>query len=204
MMKRPEVAWFAVLLLVLVAACGEDAKSDPPDAPTEDADTRDASGTDTQDTEDIGTEDVAPDTPPAGCGGDADCPEGARCISDGRCLIRWDRSCAIDADCRADETCQDLGGALGCKRNPQPIIACPGSAQCPATEDQTLLGGAAAVPISPTGFEQPLPEFDFKLSPDGPYITEPPGDHYTETNSVGPSHLPLLLDKFTHLLEALE
>ena len=36
------------------------------------------------------------------------------------------------------------------------------------------------------------PPYDFKLDPVQPWFEEAPGDHYEETNSVGPDMLPLL------------
>lgn len=94
-----------------------------------------------------------------GCASDADCFGEQRCISDGRCVGRWDRSCASAADCRPDEECRDLGGAMGCSFPEQPIFVCPSEDErCRDTASQ-LEAGAAAVAMTPEGFEQPLPEF---------------------------------------------
>jgi hypothetical protein len=47
------------------------------------------------------------------------------------------------------------------------------------------------------------PPYDFKLDEDGPYILEPPGDHYTETNSTGPGAWDQHQGVTLELLEAL-
>jgi hypothetical protein len=38
-----------------------------------------------------------------------------------------------------------------------------------------------------------VPTYDFKLNEASPYVDEAPGDHYEETNSIGPEALPLVL-----------
>jgi hypothetical protein len=37
-----------------------------------------------------------------------------------------------------------------------------------------------------------IPSFDYELHPDMPYLEEAEGDHYEETNSLGPSTWPFL------------
>jgi hypothetical protein len=39
-----------------------------------------------------------------------------------------------------------------------------------------------------------IPSYDYVLDPVTPYLVEADGDHYEETNSVGPSAVPILLD----------
>jgi hypothetical protein len=45
-----------------------------------------------------------------------------------------------------------------------------------------------------------IPEYDFKVDPISPYIDEPEGDHYEETNSLGPQTVPLLDQAIRQLL----
>lgn len=46
-----------------------------------------------------------------------------------------------------------------------------------------------------------IPEFDYELGPGVPYLTEAPGSHYEETNSIGQRGWPRLHDKLRQLLE---
>ena len=39
-----------------------------------------------------------------------------------------------------------------------------------------------------------VPPYDYVLAESAPYLSEAPGDHYEETNSLGPAAVPLLLD----------
>lgn len=45
-----------------------------------------------------------------------------------------------------------------------------------------------------------VPPYDFELDPVSPYISEPPGDHYDETNGTGPRALPTYEAVFDALL----
>jgi hypothetical protein len=45
-----------------------------------------------------------------------------------------------------------------------------------------------------------VPEFDYQLAMVGPYINQAPGDHYEETNSVGPNGWPTVRDQMQQLL----
>lgn len=45
-----------------------------------------------------------------------------------------------------------------------------------------------------------IPSYDYKLHPDVPYLSEADGHHYEETNSLGPSTVPLLLETAEALL----
>jgi hypothetical protein len=44
-----------------------------------------------------------------------------------------------------------------------------------------------------------IPEYNFELAPGKPYTEEAEGDHYEETNSLGP-HMAGLVDKYADLL----
>jgi len=61
-----------------------------------------------------------------------------------------------------------------------------------------LLGARFAIPLGlcqdETGYL--VPPYDFKLDANSPYITEAEGDHYEETNSIGPQAVPLMLKNF--------
>ena len=46
-----------------------------------------------------------------------------------------------------------------------------------------------------------LPNFDFKVDPDSPYISSPPGDHYEETNSLGPRCHDQVVEPLTELIQ---
>ncbi|MBL90730.1 MAG: hypothetical protein CMH56_02835 [Myxococcales bacterium] len=48
-----------------------------------------------------------------------------------------------------------------------------------------------------------VPPYDFILDESSPYIDEAEGDHYEETNSVGPKALPLVQDALNLCLEAM-
>ncbi|MBI1946749.1 MAG: hypothetical protein HYS27_13715 [Deltaproteobacteria bacterium] len=58
-----------------------------------------------------------------------------------------------------------------------------------------LLGARFALPLGlcqdETGYL--VEPYDFKLAAQGPYIEEPEGDHYEETNSIGPEAVPRML-----------
>ncbi|MCC7073963.1 MAG: hypothetical protein IT383_21825 [Deltaproteobacteria bacterium] len=59
-----------------------------------------------------------------------------------------------------------------------------------------LLGARFAIPLGlcqdETGYL--VEPYDFKLAEQGPYIDEAEGDHYEETNSIGPKAVPLMLE----------
>ena len=46
-----------------------------------------------------------------------------------------------------------------------------------------------------------VPPYDFELDPSAPYLSEAEGDHYEETNSMGPETAPLIIDAVTALLD---
>jgi hypothetical protein len=45
-----------------------------------------------------------------------------------------------------------------------------------------------------------VPAYDYRLHPTRPWFDEAPGDHYEETNSLGPSTTPALLGAYQTLL----
>lgn len=47
-----------------------------------------------------------------------------------------------------------------------------------------------------------IPPFDYELDPASPYFAEAPGDHYEETNSIGPSGWPVIEENIKALLAA--
>ncbi|MCC7112560.1 MAG: hypothetical protein IT382_24930 [Deltaproteobacteria bacterium] len=63
------------------------------------------------------------------------------------------------------------------------------------------LGARFALPLGlcqdETGYL--VEPYDFKLALQGPYIDEAEGDHYEETNSVGPQAVPLMMGALTDL-----
>ncbi|MBI4055792.1 MAG: hypothetical protein HY402_06675, partial [Elusimicrobia bacterium] len=49
-----------------------------------------------------------------------------------------------------------------------------------------------------------VPRYDFKINPDSPTLSpRPPGHHYEETNSIGPSATDLILEAAQNLLRAI-
>lgn len=46
-----------------------------------------------------------------------------------------------------------------------------------------------------------IPAYDYRLHPERPWFDEAPGDHYEETNSLGPSTTPALLEAYRTLLD---
>jgi hypothetical protein len=46
-----------------------------------------------------------------------------------------------------------------------------------------------------------VPTYDYVLHPTTPYLSEADGDHYEETNFIGPSAVPLILDVAATLSE---
>lgn len=47
-----------------------------------------------------------------------------------------------------------------------------------------------------------VPEFDYELAEGLPYIAEAPGEHYEETNSIGPDGWPRIRNRMVELIEA--
>jgi hypothetical protein len=45
-----------------------------------------------------------------------------------------------------------------------------------------------------------VPPFDFELHPTAPWVDEAEGDHYEETNSIGPTAVPTLMAGWDRLL----
>lgn len=46
-----------------------------------------------------------------------------------------------------------------------------------------------------------LPTWNWQVHPNRPYLEQAKGDHYEETNSLGPQTLPFLMDMYKHLLK---
>jgi hypothetical protein len=46
-----------------------------------------------------------------------------------------------------------------------------------------------------------MPAYDFELDADAPFIDEAPGDHYEETNSIGPNGWPTIRRTFGEILD---
>jgi hypothetical protein len=46
-----------------------------------------------------------------------------------------------------------------------------------------------------------IPPYNFQLHESTPYLQDADGDHYEETNSLGPETAPLIEDAVTRLLE---
>lgn len=65
-----------------------------------------------------------------------------------------------------------------------------------------LLGGDIPCVLGLAGDELGyfVPPYDYQLSAGNPYFDRAPGDHYEETNSLGPSVVPALLDAYKRLL----
>lgn len=73
----------------------------------------------------------------------------------------------------------------------------------PAPYLKDLLGGEirCVVGLANDEIGYIVPPYDYKLHATKPYFEEPDGDHYEETNSLGPSTTPTLLEAWKKLLE---
>ncbi|MFT3711405.1 MAG: neutral/alkaline non-lysosomal ceramidase N-terminal domain-containing protein [Archangium sp.] len=82
--------------------------------------------------------------------------------------------------------------------NPPDLSMAPGA---PYLQEQ--LGGDFNMVVGLSGDEVGylVPPYDYKLHPTKPFAEEADGDHYEETNSLGPSTVPTLLDAAKTLLE---
>ncbi len=47
-----------------------------------------------------------------------------------------------------------------------------------------------------------VPRYNFQLDPDAPYFAEAPGNHYEETNSIGPRADPEIVGTPRRLIQA--
>ncbi len=152
-------------------------------------------------------------------------PQGASCADTcgaagltceaGTCL----RRCEDESACGAGFACQ--GGA--CTFDPGLALASEAAWPCmvrPDNPNKPDVAAAIAQGHVPLKAQVPgsvpflvgmghdelgyiVPEYDFKVAEDGAYLVEADGDHYEETNSVGPEHLPTLRRTLTGLLSAL-
>ncbi|MFZ5444561.1 MAG: hypothetical protein ACOZQL_31500 [Myxococcota bacterium] len=68
---------------------------------------------------------------------------------------------------------------------------------------QEQLGGELSMIVGLAGDEVGylVPPYDFKLHPDKPWTEQADGDHYEETNSLGPLTVPTLFDAAKSLME---
>jgi hypothetical protein len=161
----------AILLCLVAAACSGDDEnngsnnSTTPDSGTsDDAGSADDSGTTTAD---MG----APDLGPPACEADPMCEDDERQIGC-ECVQKNDRACFTDADCRPDETCQEVEGDRICWWEAPPVRVCPGSEGCDAGGDGQLRVGAVSKIVTPDGFETPRPA---GLDDSGAYLNFGPG-----------------------------
>lgn len=86
--------------------------------------------------------------------------------------------------------------------NPNP----PDLSQAPAAPYLRELVGASYPMILGLAHDEMgylVPPYDFKLDEQAPYISQPEGDHYEETNSIGPQAVPKMLENLDILFKAL-
>ena len=160
---------------------------------------------------------------PSRCGETADCGEGFECLDRDVRPERTDKRCL--SPCESNETCAPgfvcLGEVGGCFYAREISTAMGLGERClisPTNPNPPALGEAPEGPylkermpgeiIFTLGLTHDelgylVPPYDFELDPDGPYIIEPPGDHYTETNSTGPMAFPVYLEEIEALLSAM-
>jgi hypothetical protein len=86
--------------------------------------------------------------------------------------------------------------------NPPDLTAAP---VAPYLRDIALAGRTGVEYVYALGltndfFGYLIPAFDYKLDPLSPYFAEAPGDHYEETNSIGPAGWPLIEENVKALL----
>ena len=103
-----------------------------------------------------------------------------------------------------------IGGYDGSHTGPLQVIVEPGNPNPPdlaaAPEGpylKDLMPGATKMIFGLANDEigYLVPPYNYVLSNSGPYFNEAPGDHYEETNSVGPTAVPRLLEIGANLLE---
>ena len=171
----------ASLLLLSLAACGDDDKKATTDTGT--TDTSGSADTGTEDTAgsaDTGTEDTA-GSADTGTEDTTDLDVGLNCDPferplRGQCRSVYTRICYSQADCTEEETCTFEGrdtpetGGL-CIRNAIPDLVCPGSPSCAERPDATLKAAFRAIPITPRGFELPRANGGENFNEDGNPIT---------------------------------
>jgi hypothetical protein len=82
--------------------------------------------------------------------------------------------------------------------NPPDLSAAPTE---PTLKDMLGVQFAVALGLCQDETGYLVPPYDFKLADPGAYIDEPPGDHYEETNSIGPDAVPLMLENLDVLFD---
>jgi hypothetical protein len=136
----------ASLLLLSLAACGDDDKKAAIETGADVADT--GSGEDTAGSADTGTTEDTAGSADTGTEDTTDLDVGLNCDPferplRGQCRSVYTRICYSQADCTAEETCTFEGrdtpetGGL-CIRNAIPDLVCPGSPSCAELPDATL------------------------------------------------------------------
>ncbi len=164
--------WWAVAMALVVVGCGDDSK--PAVAPEGEPEgtpeaTPEGSPEGTPEGSPEGEPEGEPEAEPGACAQPCDEAAGEHCVG-GRCADRFDRACVSDGDCRALESCRDVGGALACVRGESPTLVCPGAEGCERAEGALMAGAAKAVLT--TGYEQARREFvqgaEFNGDPDEP------------------------------------
>ena len=151
---------------------------------------------------------------PRACSEADPCSEGAQC-TDGVCV----RACETNEDCVAGFVCAesgqcvyspqeaaDAGVAFAClvrpsNDNPPDMEAAP---EGPYIKERMPGEVIFTVALGHDELGYIVPTYDFVLAPDGAYLTQADGDHYEETNSIGPTHTLLIQDTITELLGAIE
>jgi hypothetical protein len=100
------------------------------------------------------------------------------------------------------ETFRGFDGAAIDPKNPNPPDVDAAIAEGAPTLSE-LLDARYAIPLGLCQDEMGylVPPYDFKLAENGPYIDQAEGDHYEETNSIGPVAVPLMLENLDVLFD---
>ncbi|MFN3201562.1 MAG: hypothetical protein ACE366_24380 [Bradymonadia bacterium] len=147
--------------LTLLTACDDESSNDTP-TPTSDAELSPDQGAgadaSTMNDAEVVADAGPPDATP-GCGEAVMCDPLLQRVVDCACESVFDRRCVTDADCRPEETCQDVEGHQICYWEPpaNPTV-CPGAPGCMGEGDPTLLAAAVSKVVTPSGFETARPE----------------------------------------------
>jgi hypothetical protein len=151
---------------------------------------------------------------PRACGGDGDCSEGAACVG-GVCQRACEESgthCGAGFYCQQDRVCGFNHGAADSNGHSFRCLVRPNHENPPALGEapqgpylkEKMPGEVIfAVGLGHDALGYIVPSYDFKLSEDGAYFFEAEGDHYEETNSVGPAHIVRITEELDDLLGAL-
>jgi hypothetical protein len=150
---------------------------------------------------------------PRACAGDGDCSEGAVC-AEGVCERPCDEPgthcgagffCYVDTCTFYNDAAREQGYAFAClvrpnHENPPALSEAP---QGPYLKEKMPGEVIFVVGMGHDELGYIVPSYDFKLSEDGAYFFEAEGDHYEETNSVGPAHIVRITEELDDLLGAL-